>query len=467
MLDRKRVRNFRILLVLGVWEICYFSGLIDPIRFSHPGGVIDAVIDYTFLRGFILLLAQLSFAALVGGSMGVGIGSFLIRSRPLSEAVIRLLRIGLWLPFLISWAIPISYTGYPDRTALTVWTWIVSSVAVLLYSCYHYQTTHVTSGLTWTEGKLEVIRTSILQALLIAFISQVWLGPYGWMYFWSGAEFIERVYAAGFLLFVAVTFINDACSYNFARQAKARRDIILRTIASENRKSAIDAWLIVLPSLIIWELLSLSPLDSFISSPSAILKGGYDFLIFAYYRQSVSWNDTTVSLLEILGGLTLAAAGAIVVCQAQSSSPVIKSRVSPFLPITHIVPFILPLCLNGWLGAVYVWWTLLTVAAVCFYPCMEVISGLWGSRLPSRILFAFDHALPFAFVAMIFGEAMSANAGLGFRMMYARATHLFPIGLGAALITVVFFIILSSIFRFTAKNFFSAEFAHNQKRGQS
>lgn len=450
-IKKKWVGLFPILLFLGLWEICYYTGLIDPNRFSHPKAVIQTLLNNAFLEGFGLMAVQLTFASLVGGGIGVAIGSVMIRSDRLAQAAIRFLRIGMWLPFLISWAIPISSSAWRNWFVPITVAWIESVNAVVFAACYHYLNGRFILGLEWGEAKQEVIRGSILQALFICLISQVWVGPYGWMFFWPGTQFIERIYAAAILLFIILGLVNDECRYSFDQTSKARGDTIRAMLTGGSWRLILDIWLIVLAVAGLWQILSLSGFDPFISSPLAILKGGY-YLVFTYpYGQSVFWSDIPISLGEILGGLILGGGAALIVSKAASVSPTIKSYVHRFLPLTFVLPVLLPLLLDRWVGHVDFWWTLVGIASVCFFPYMEVFSGLRDSPLLCRVLFAADNALPFAFVAMTFGEAISSSAGLGFLMVVGRATLLFPNGLGAALITVALFVILSATLRFAAK----------------
>jgi ABC-type nitrate/sulfonate/bicarbonate transport system permease component len=70
---------------------------------------------------------------------------------------------------------------------------------------------------------------------------------------------------------------------------------------------------------------------------------------------------------------------------------------------------------------------------------------------------AIDNALPFAFVAMLFGELWAATAGLGFVMTVASATYQTNKGLAGFLITVFLLVALSTTVRWIVKRFYSVE----------
>jgi hypothetical protein len=62
----------------------------------------------------------------------------------------------------------------------------------------------------------------------------------------------------------------------------------------------------------------------------------------------------------------------------------------------------------------FIFWIPSSVVVFCFYP---FIQAFWVTRdqpLFSRLLFAMETALPYAFTGMIYGEMMNATAGLGF-----------------------------------------------------
>ena len=73
------------------------------------------------------------------------------------------------------------------------------------------------------------------------------------------------------------------------------------------------------------------------------------------------------------------------------------------------------------------------------------------------MLLAVDNALPFAFVAMLFGELYAATAGTGFMITVASATYQTDRGFAGFLITLVLLVGLSSTLRFMAKKLYVPE----------
>ena len=66
-------------------------------------------------------------------------------------------------------------------------------------------------------------------------------------------------------------------------------------------------------------------------------------------------------------------------------------------------------------------------------------------------------SVPFAFVAMLFGELYAATAGLGFMMVVASATYQTNKAFAGFLITVILLLALSTNLRWIVKRFYSLE----------
>ena len=137
-----------VLVGLLLWEICFFLGLIDPNKLSHPTAVIGALLEESFVKGFVLMVVQSAGASVVGLAIGIAIGSKLIRSPRATEAAICFLRVAIWLPFLTAWAIPIPVSvSQPNQADQIVWTWTVTISTVTLFACYYYLTLCFVLGL--------------------------------------------------------------------------------------------------------------------------------------------------------------------------------------------------------------------------------------------------------------------------------------------------------------------------------
>src|SRR6266705_6449321 len=88
-------------LVLFLYDLAWLLGLRNAARFPHPFVIFRTLGDIEFLRGLPGMLRQIIFSLVSGWVLGVAIGSLVLYNSWLSEATIRFLRIGLWLPFLV------------------------------------------------------------------------------------------------------------------------------------------------------------------------------------------------------------------------------------------------------------------------------------------------------------------------------------------------------------------------------
>ena len=107
------------------------------------------------------MLRHTIFSSVLGGLIGVGVAFLILRSSWLTQAALQVLRLGLWLPFLVCFATP-------DP-------WALGIAAAMFCSCYQYVVATSVLGLDGQEIRTLVAREITLQVLLISFISQIWL----------------------------------------------------------------------------------------------------------------------------------------------------------------------------------------------------------------------------------------------------------------------------------------------------
>jgi len=339
----------------------------------------------------------------------------------------------------------------------------VSVIAVILSTSYHYLITRSILEPRWKDIRRLVVRDALLQALFICLISQMWIMPYGWeWYFFPGTGGYAAALYAVFVLLVAFLFLIDRVfRSSFDHTAAVRGSILIKEVANGSWSSLLGSALITLVLIIVWQLLSASGLYLVISSPVAVLKASYRMLAEGTVitkEYSTLWKHIGVSLSEVLGGLVLGGGSGLVVYKIVSSNDTIKNWLFPILPLTYVAPIVLPIVLIIWLKLLGSWQTVAGVALLIFFPFVQALWGLHDRPLLCRILLATDDALPFAFVAMLFGEAMSAVAGLGFLMVFAHVnSHTVPEGIAVALVTIVLLVVFSSTLRLLAKRlYFSA-----------
>ncbi len=458
--NKKWVSVLFIIGLLVLWELLFQVGLIDAVRVSHPIAILETVKDSNFLRGWGIMSAQVGLASLIGISIGLLFGRLIIRSVPLTEAALAFLQIGQWLPFLLYWPLPI----WPPRPQywLDAFFWILvgSITAVSLSTCYHYLATIFLLRSGWHQARSSVIRMSILQALFISVISQIWLRDYDWLSFFGPRPGgVEIGYASICLLVTSILIVNRAFRSNFDQISRDRATILVKEVATSSWISTLGSGLFWLVCLILWYLLSV-PLKKylFVSPPLDVLRAGYSLLspgASMSTMDSAVWKHIGVSLLEMAGGLVLAGGGALLLSRILRANDELRNRLMPLLPFSNIAPILLPLFLLNWAflkGSIH---TLAVVASVSFFPLVQAFWGLRDRPLAGQLFLAVNEALPYAFVAMLFGEAMNATAGVGFLMLFANLkAQTIATGISVSLMTVALLIILSSAIRWVVKRFY-------------
>src|SRR2546427_1615981 len=234
-----------------------------------------------FLLRFFVMMIAVALTSLLGGVIGIGSGVLMARNSKFARMAIRFLRLGLWFPFLVSWVF---------------WSsWIPAVTAVILASCYYYLSAKLTG-----VGLPQVIRSTVLQALLFLLVSQVWLGrEYGWDWFMEGALGYSVLILAVFLFFLDRFFRSD-----FDQAAKQRGAILVKQLGSRGSPpwgKALLAGACIIPSL-------------FFTGPI--------------------WKDIGISLFEMLGGLVLAGCIALIFVRGLSANVAAKRWAFMLLPLT-------------------------------------------------------------------------------------------------------------------------------------
>lgn len=344
-----------------------------------------------FLIPFLAMMIAVISASAVGNVMGIGIRALFARRVRFTSLAIYTLRIALWMPLFASWAFRAS--------------WLPTLFTAILVGCYYYL-----AGIKWPKA----IKITFLYTFLVSLVSQVWIGPsYGW--YW----FREETLGYSALVFIALLVVIElAFSFDFDQTAKELGNILLKE------------------------------LDSVRNLTRGTMVIGVAVLILSLLKIGFIWEDITASLLEILGGLALSALLGVMVEQALSANALLRRWILPLLPLARIPPIVLPLVFLYGSVLTLSWQTAVGVAALSFFPFTQALWGLRGHPLRFRLLVAFDEALPFAFLAMFFGETMNAIAGLGFQAVMARTT---AEAASIILVPLGFFLLLTSVLTAAAR----------------
>jgi ABC-type nitrate/sulfonate/bicarbonate transport system permease component len=425
---------FAVVVVLFLWDLVYFLGITDNDHLPHPFRIFRLIGDSDLFRGFRGMLRQMIFLALPGSVIGIAFGHSILFKRRVTDVMLRFLRLAIWLPFLLLFTLP---------SEMTFW----AVAAAVFFSCYNYLVARALLDFQGRHIAIYVGRNTILEVFF--FLQLDWLPFPFWQPLSLGLQALAMV-----VVFVAL--INWVFHSNFEASAHARGIVLEKQLNRANRSSSLSvAIVIVIVCFFFWQAFSslsfyghsvVSPLDAF----KALLN---------LFESGEIWRDVVVSLLlEIFLGLVACCLMALVVAVLCISKPLrsalfffLSFAVVPSMLIAYSLAFTFLLPLHSTIG---VWQTRVAVAFLTFYPFFQSWCAFRNQSRTFRILLALDDALPFAFVAMIYGET-AATAGLGFEMIVAIAKNEWDKAFAVFLITAGLLVFLSSCLRWIARRFYT------------
>src|SRR5438094_9703551 len=88
----------RLLLWLTLLPIL---ALITVLAMNLGLSLFRILTDPEFLRGYGVLVSEITMVSIIGWVLGVGAGALISRSQPVTESMQRFLRLGMWLPFFV------------------------------------------------------------------------------------------------------------------------------------------------------------------------------------------------------------------------------------------------------------------------------------------------------------------------------------------------------------------------------
>src|SRR6266508_1636589 len=107
--DRVAVFLF-VVVVSFLYDLTFYLGIRDTARFPHPFVYFRSLGEVEYLRGFALMLRQAMFSLVSGGGIGWIIALVISKRALLTDATIVFLRIAMWVPFLVVFAAPDTFT---------------------------------------------------------------------------------------------------------------------------------------------------------------------------------------------------------------------------------------------------------------------------------------------------------------------------------------------------------------------
>lgn len=420
--------------------------------------VFQILTDTVFLSGWgVVLLSALTTTILAGGP-GVALGYMIHKRELLSHYTLRFLRLGLWLPVYLFWGlsiwrIPIHDDGFRlvvDKIGTGV---MATGPSVFLAACYNYLHAHARTHGAKTRIGLALFREVLLFALLLTLLWQVFfprVWPWGWL-----VHSLEANYAAVSAIAAAVFFVNLLCRWTLRDRTESNDAMGIDHSQRQNSHSLMAALLLIFIILSLWQVLDSTVGNEFeIAGPIEIGQAIVQLLVtssnaFMDKRTTTMWFDVEISLVNIFAGVGLATLLAMAFVKASSNYLSLKLS-SLIVAVTCIAPIALTNLIMVWFG-IGILQKVVTVVCFSFFPLAQAFWNCRSLQLMPRILLAIDAALPYAFMGMLFSEAMAATAGIGFFMIMFPANGHLAEATATGLIAFALLTAISLALRFTAR----------------
>ena len=388
----------------------------------------------------------------------MALGYMIHKRELLSHYTLRFLRLGLWLPVYLFWGlsiwrIPIHDDGFRlvvDKIGTGV---MATGPSVFLAACYNYLHAHARTHGDKTRIGLALFREVLLFALLLTLLWQVFfprVWPWGWL-----VHSLEANYAAVSAIAAAVFFVNLLCRWTLRDRTESNDAMGIDHSQRQNSHSLMAALLLIFIILSLWQVLDSTVGNEFeIAGPIEIGQAIVQLLVtssnaFMDKRTTTMWFDVEISLVNIFAGVGLATLLAMAFVKASSNYMSLKLS-SLIVAVTCIAPIALTNLIMVWFG-IGILQKVVTVVCFSFFPLAQAFWNCRSLQLMPRILLAIDAALPYAFMGMLFSEAMAATAGIGFFMIMFPANGHLAEATATGLIAFALLTAISLALRFTAR----------------
>ena len=419
----------------------------------------------SFFRGFVVYLVQAFTVSVFGGGLGLLLGTLIRRSEWLTVSTIRFLRLVMWLPFFVFWALPIwgaePSKGSEINNALTnIFFGTVASVpVVLLGACYYYLGSRELHKSEKSLSRFYVVRSIFPLSLLLCLLWQLFMvNPWPWA--WVGLDPRSGLSWLTAVLVAAVVILgNILLHWNIVRDADIRRNLLRFELRNSNSHSLKGAWILSAVCIISWQLFQPALKAIFlIEPPLSVGDAIFDFIVTGYRGVThigTIWSDIYVSSVEIIGGIVLATVLAFPICEGFVRNSRL-AKIHWIVLAMYVAPAVLvvPTIIAFGVGLVS---KMILICAIVLFSLARALWSYTNLGLVGRFLLAVDEALPYAFSGMFFAEAYAATAGLGFLILVSRATGFIAGRLAIALITFGLLVFISSVLRFIVKRLVISE----------
>lgn len=273
------------------------------------------------------------------------------------------------------------------------------------------------------------------------------------MGFLDDATRISQPTAAVLLLGGCLFILFSGIGSGFAKTTDTSAISTLRQIHASKPSSLFGAAMLWLFCFGIWDFFTPLLRDFFAIAPLRnVIRAAYRLLTVGSMMPNINatiWSHVAVSGQEIAVGLLLGGVLAFFVVEVVKAAES-TIRLSWVLAFTHSLPIVPAIAVTPLVG-IGIWHKAGIVAAASLFPFAETLWGLRNSPPLTRIFLALQSALPYAFIAMFFGELWASTAGLGFFIVVARAVDHRTEALATALIAFALMVAVSVCLTFVIK----------------
>jgi ABC-type nitrate/sulfonate/bicarbonate transport system permease component len=404
---------------------------------------------FSALRTLAILFG---LSCLPGGLIGVALGYLIDRNSKLTAGLLETLRIGQWAPFVMWWVLLALLLAAPDQNlGRYFFVWTMSIPVVTLGACYEFLRTRYVLERKWQVAVSQTAKLSVFRSLFISLVLSlsVWVDQW---YVVPDNINVANHYVVTAVLALFLFFVNLTYRSGIDQSAALHREVALAEFSRRSDGSTWTAALILLFFITVWQLFSfigyfkVSPVSAFDAAASL-------------FSEPEIRKDMLVSLLEILAGVLFSGVLAIIVSATLVRSTIAEQWMLPVLSLTFVIPMVMLPAWHGWILSLnkppfLFLWTAICVACLSFFPAMQAV---WAFRVNPQlytILLTADHALPYGFAAMLYGEMMSATDGLGLAVVVASATYQIERAFAIFLITLSLLFAMSLALRLLARTLY-------------
>ena len=256
------------------------------------------------------------------------------------------------------------------------------------------------------------LRTALTQALVVWLFSQPMMSGAGWHWYTNDSRPLLSALLIGALLFI----IDRASRSNFSKCSSAFARSVLEEPKPVGWGMLFRSGALAVALMFVWWMLAAAGLQNYIGAPANFLASLYQLV-----TNNELWGDLFWSSVEIFGGLCFAAIIGIALNSILQKPAIWTNLFLAGLPLTFITPLMVWMAFPGW---TFQWGVAPKIVGVTFLSFFPFLRAYWGLRDRSvglRLILGIDHALPFAFVAMMFMESMASIKGLGLLLTKASA----------------------------------------------